>query len=147
MDYETILILAAFLGLGLVTLALMEWRERKRKKALGDNPQADHMIRVPVDDQCCGRHLVCERETLLTTKPEIVYYDDEELDHLSGLDPKDYTEQDLQELEEVFSTLQPADVAGWLRSLQLRSIALPDELKDEALMIVAERRATGAHRP
>lgn len=147
MDYETILILAAFLGLGLVTLALMEWRERKRKKALSDNPQADHMIRVPVDDQCCGRHLVCERETLLTTKTEIVYYDDEELDRLSGLDPKDYTEQDLQELEEVFSTLQPADVAGWLRSLQLRSIALPDELKDEALMIVAERRATGAHRP
>ena len=144
MDYETILILAAFLGLGLMTLVLLEWRERKRKK---DNPQADHMIRVPVDDQCCGRHLVCERETLLTTKPEIVYYDDEELDRLSGTDPKDYSEKDMQELSDVFYTLQPADVAGWLRSLQLRNIALPDELKDEALMIVAERRAKGAQHP
>ncbi|MBO4621036.1 MAG: phospholipase [Paludibacteraceae bacterium] len=119
----------------------MEWRERKRKK---DNPQADRMIRVPVDEQCCGRHLVCERESLLTSKPEIVYYDDEELDRLSGMSPDDYTSKDLDELSDVFSTLQPADVAGWLRSLQLRNIALPDELKDEALMIVAERRATSA---
>jgi hypothetical protein len=141
-DYETLLILAAFLALGLLTLALMEWRERKRKK---DNPQADRMIRVPVDEQCCGRHLVCERESLLTAKPEIVYYDDEELDRLSGMSPDDYTSKDLEELNDVFSTLQPADVAGWLRSLQLRNIALPDELKDEALMIVAERRATSAH--
>ena len=141
MDYETLLILAAFLALGLLTLALMEWRERKRKK---DNPQADRMIRVPVDEQCCGRHLVCERESLLTAKPEIVYYDDEELDRLSGMSPDDYTQKDLDELSDVFSTLQPADVAGWLRSLQLRNIALPDELKDEALMIVAERRATSA---
>ena len=83
---ENLYILIAFLGLGLVTLVLMEWRERKRKKAQTDNPQADKMIRVPVDDACCGRHLVCERESLLTTKPEIIYYDDEELDRLSGLD-------------------------------------------------------------
>lgn len=141
---DTILILAAFLGLGLMTLVLMEWRERKRKKAQTDNPQADKMIRVPVDDACCGRHLVCERESLLTTKPEIVYYDDEELDRLSGLDPETYSEEDLRELNEVFTTLQDKDVVGWLRSLQLRNITLPEELRDEALMIVAERRATAA---
>ena len=144
---ENILILAGFLGLGLVTLVLMEWRERKRKKSSQDNPQADHMIRVPVDDACCGRHLVCERESLLTTKPEIIYYDDEELDRLAGLSPADYSEEDINELNDVFSSLQSADVAGWLRSLQMRNIALPDELKDEALMIVAERRAKGAQHP
>ena len=144
---DTILILAGFLGLGLVTLVLMEWRERKRKKAAQDNPQADHMIRVPVDDACCGRHLVCERESLLTTTPQIVYYDDEELDRLAGISPDDYTEQDLKDLNEVFSTLRSADVAGWLRSLQARNITLPEELKDEALMIVAERRATSAQNP
>ena len=105
------------------------------------------MIRVPVDDACCGRHLVCERESLLTTKPEIIYYDDEELDRLAGISPADYSEEDINELSEVFSSLQSADVAGWLRSLQARSIALPDELKDEALMIVAERRAKGAQNP
>ena len=143
---ENLYILIAFLGLGLVTLVLMEWRERKRKKALADNPQADKMIRVPVDDACCGRHLVCERESLLTTKPEIIYYDDEELDRLSGLDPQTYSEQDIRDLNEVFSTLQSEDVVGWLRSLQLRNITLPEELRDEALMIVSERRATAARR-
>ena len=32
------------------------------------------------------------------------------------------------------------EVAGWVRSLQLRGIELPDELKDEVFMIVGERR-------
>mgnify|MGYP006872996479 CR=1 FL=1 len=134
----------AFLALGLVTLVLTEWRERKRKKA---NPQADHMIRVPVDDACCGRHLVCERESLLTTRPEIVYYDDEELDRLAGLDPSTFSERDMHDLNDVFSTLHDSEIAGWLRSLQLRNIALPDELKDAALMIVAERRNTSSSSP
>ena len=129
-----------------MTLVLMEWRERKRKKAQTDNPQADKMIRVPVDDACCGRHLVCERESLLTTKPEIIYYDDEELDRLSGLDPQTYSEQDIRDLNEVFTTLRSEDVVGWLRSLQLRNITLPEELRDEALMIVSERRAKAAGR-
>ena len=97
MEYENLLILAAFLALGLITLVLMEWRERKRKKGAEANPQADHMVRVPVDDECCGRHAVCERESLLTTKPEIVYYDDEELDRLSGLSPEEYTPEDMRE--------------------------------------------------
>ena len=140
------LILAAFLALGLITLVLMEWRERERKKGAEANPQADHMVRVPVDDECCGRHAVCERESLLTTKPEIVYYDDEELDRLSGLSPEDYTPEDMRELNDVFTTLRSEDVVGWLRSLQLRNITLPEELRDEALMIVAERRAKAAHR-
>ena len=146
MEYENLLILAAFLALGLITLVLMEWRERKRKKGAEANPQADHMVRVPVDDECCGRHAVCERESLLTTKPEIVYYDDEELDRLSGLSPEDYTSEDMRELNDVFTTLRSEDVVGWLRSLQLRNITLPEELRDEALMIVAERRAKAAHR-
>lgn len=125
-------------------MVLMEIRERKRQKeatASGeDNPQAEKMVRVPVDDECCGRHSVCERESLLTSKPDIVYYDDEELDRLSGVAPEDYTEKDLADVQEVFYTMQDKDVAGWLRSLQLREITIPQDLLDEALMIVAERR-------
>ena len=84
---DTLIILIAFLLLMLLTMVLMEIRERKRQKALeaerqaaiarGEEPQAEKMVRVPVDDECCGRHAVCERESLLTSKPEIVYYDDE----------------------------------------------------------------------
>lgn len=141
---SNLLWLAAFLGLGLITLILMEWRERRRKRQMEDNPQADHLVRVPVDDECCGRHAVCERESLLTTKPDIVYYEDEELDRLAGVPTEQYTEQDLLDFNEVFTTLRSDEVAGWLRSLQLRGITPPDSLKEEALMIVAERRFAGS---
>ena len=36
--------------------------------------------------------------------------------------------------------LREVEVAGWLRSLQLRGINLPDALKDEAFLIIGERR-------
>jgi hypothetical protein len=35
------------------------------------------------------------------------------------------------------------EVAGWVRSLQLREVELPDALKDEVCMIVGERREGG----
>ena len=31
-------------------------------------------------------------------------------------------------------------MAGWLRSLQLRNVALPDDIKEEALFIVGDLR-------
>ena len=38
--------------------------------------------------------------------------------------------------------MQDTDVAGWVRSLQLRGIALPDNIKDEVFLIIGERRLT-----
>lgn len=32
------------------------------------------------------------------------------------------------------------EVAGWARSLQLRGVELPDDVKDEVFLIVGERR-------
>ncbi len=93
-------------------------------------------------DECCGQHLVCERDSLLTQNANIEYYDDEELDVLSGLNPDDYTDEQVQMLQEVFYTLRESDVAGWVRSLQMRNIALTPELRDEALLIVRERRTS-----
>lgn len=93
-----------------------------------------------IDDGCCGAHLVCERETLLQTNAEVIYYDDEELDRLSGMDADLYTEQDKAEIRYVFNTLLTRDVAGWCRSMQLRNIQLPEDIREEALFIVQERR-------
>lgn len=93
-----------------------------------------------IDDGCCGAHLVCERETLLQTNAQIEYYDDEELDALAGIAPEDYTSEQRAELRYVFDTLLARDVAGWCRSLQLRNIELPPDIREEALFIVRERR-------
>ncbi|NDV46510.1 phospholipase [Paludibacter sp. 221] len=95
---------------------------------------------TPVDSECCGAHEVCEKESLLNSSNKVVYYDDEELDALSGKSPSAFTKEQINQLSEVFYTLRESDVAGWLRSLQMRQIELPDELKEEALLIVRERR-------
>ena len=44
------------------------------------------------------------------------------------------------EFEEILTTLRSEDVAGWVRSLQLRGIELPEALRDEVILIVGERR-------
>lgn len=93
------------------------------------------------DTECCGAHLVCERETLLQTNAQIEYYDDEELDVLSGLSAEEYTEEQVAMIREVFETLLAKDVAGWCRSMQLRNIELPKDVREEALFVVRERRS------
>lgn len=99
---------------------------------------AEEEREIPSD--CCGAHEVCERDSLLSKTNQIVYFDDEELDVFAGKSLADYTESEYRQIEEVFLTLRESDVAGWLRSLQLRNIELPEDLKEQALLIVRERR-------
>ena len=51
-----------------------------------------------------------------------------------------YTEEEINEFREIMYTMKEEEVAGWCRSLQLRGIEIPDELKDELFLIVGERR-------
>ena len=93
------------------------------------------------DTDCCGQHELCERESLLAAvSKQIEYYDDEELDEYKGVPADQYTPEQTEQFREIFYTMQETDVAGWNRSLQLRGINLPDELKDEVLLVVGERR-------
>lgn len=130
--------LLLFISLGILIVILYELRERQRAKQALKGEPVDSTNEI--DDGCCGEHLVCERETLLQTNAEIVYYDDEELDALAGIDPDDYTPEQRAAIEQVFRTLQERDVPGWCRSIQLRNIALPPDIREEALFIVRERR-------
>lgn len=136
-----ILIFVVFL---LICLVLYEWRARKKandKRQETTNEEVESSQPEPTDDSgCCGEHLVCERETLLQTNGEIIYYDDEELDALANTEAEDYTEEEAEQIREVFRTLRESDVPGWVRSLQLRNIQLPEDVKEEVLLIVRERR-------
>ena len=94
-----------------------------------------------IASDCCGQHEVCERDSLLAAvSKNIEYYDDDELDIYQGMNSGEYDEKAVNEFRDVFYTMQEIDVAGWLRSLQLRNINLPDQLKDEIFLIVEERR-------
>jgi hypothetical protein len=106
-----------------------------------DAPQEVEPQEVEPLGECCGQHTVCERDSLLTSMSSgIEYFDDEELDALANRDPQTYTEAEVEALREVLLTLQPSDVAPWARSIQLRQIALPDDVRDELLLLVGEAR-------
>lgn len=93
------------------------------------------------DSGCCGQHEVCEKESLLAAvSEEIEYYEDEELDRFRGRSSDDYTQEEVEEYRYVLYTMRVDEVAGWVRSLQLRGLELPDELKDEVILIVGELR-------
>ena len=95
----------------------------------------------PADMECCGQHEVCEKESLLAAiSKQIEYYDDEELDRFRGREGNDYTDAETEEFRNILYTMRSEEVAGWVRSLQLRQVNLPDDVKDEVFLIVGERR-------
>lgn len=99
-------------------------------------------IQQPRPDGCCGQHAVCEKESLLAAmSKDIVYYDDEELDRYRCTEPNAYTEEQTEEFREILSTMKESDVPGWIRSLQLRHIEIPEALRDDILLIVGDLRS------
>lgn len=104
------------------------------------NKTEENEIVINNDGECCGAHEVCDRDSLLSADVSIEYFDDEDLDSLAHIAPEKLTEEQQKLLSDVFYTLKESDVAAWLRSLQLRAIQLPMALREEALMVVSERR-------
>ncbi len=124
-------------------VALVNWlHNKKQQKRLEAGEIEELPAEVnPVDMECCGQHEVCEKDSLLAAiSKQVEYYNDEELDRFRGREGGDYTEEECDEFREVLYTMRDDEVAGWVRSLQLRYINLPDEVKDEVFLIVGERR-------
>lgn len=88
---------------------------------------------------CNGENTKCEQECMMeAATKEIEYYDDEELDTYKGRAANDYSEEEVEQFAEVLYTMKPEEVAGWNRSLILRGINLPDQLKDEVISFLSE---------
>lgn len=114
-------------------------RNIQKKIERGELDKAPEIVEV--DSECCGQHETCEKDSLLAAvSKQIDYYDDEDLDRFRGYPSDGYTEEEIEEFRNVMFTMQEVEVAGWCRSLQLRGIEFPDELKDELFLIVGERR-------
>lgn len=114
--------------------------DKSDKSDKSDSSDASDAPEAP-EEECCGMHITCEKDSLLASvSPDVVYYDDEELDRFAGRRPEDYTDEEIEEFRDILLTLLPADIAGWGRSLQLRHIELPQQVRDELIMIVAEAR-------
>lgn len=114
-------------------------RNIQKKIERGELEEAPEV--VDVDSECCGQHQICEKESLLAAvSKQIEYYDDEELDRFRGRPSDQYEEEEIEEFRDILYSMKDDEVAGWSRSLQLRGVELPDELKDELFLIVGERR-------
>ncbi|KKB47180.1 MAG: phospholipase [Parabacteroides gordonii] len=134
-------IVIGIIVLGVIAAVAGYFRNKKLQKMLerGEISEIPEAREIP--EECCGQHETCERDSLLAAvSKKIEYYDDEELDRFRGLESDEYDEESVNEFREVLYTLRSEEVAGWLRSLQLRAVNLPDALKDEAFLIVGERR-------
>ncbi len=129
----SLIILAALVVVG----AALYFHDRyTRRKAPADEPPYEEP-----EEQCCGMHITCERDSLLASVSDSVeYYDDEELDAYRGRKADSYTDEEIEQFRDVLLTLLPDDIAGWGRSIQLRGIELPEPVREELLMIVAEAR-------
>lgn len=139
-----IILLIALLCLGLFAMIAGIIRQYiMRKKMQSGELTEIPGVRKPADSECCGQHEVCEKESLLAAvSKKIEYYDDEELDQYKNMNPENYTPEQEEDFRNILYTMRADDVAGWVRSLQLRNIELPNTLKDEVFLIVGERRNT-----
>ena len=121
------LIISLFI-LAAVALAAGFIREKKNQKKLerGEIQELPSIQQVE-DMTCCGQHEVCEKDSLLAAlSKEIEYYNDEELDRYRGRPSDAYSEDEAEEFREVLYTMKETEVAGWVRSLQLRAVEVPD---------------------
>lgn len=131
--------LALYIVLALIVLgviaATMGWLHNRHVT------EEEDPVKKVLDMECCGQHEVCEKESLLAAlSKQIEYYNDEELDRFRGRRPDAFSSDEIEEFREILYTMRSDEVAGWVRSLQLRGVELPEELRDEVLMIVGERR-------
>ena len=129
--------------LGLITMLIGMIRNRTMQKKLEDGEITELPSVIQIQNmECCGQHEVCEKDSLLAAvSKEIEYYEDEELDRFAGWDDDRYDEQQEEEFRNILYTMKESEVPGWVRSLQLRGINLPQGLRDEVLMIVYDVRS------
>ena len=135
------ILIVILIGVALFGLVAGYFYNRNIQKKIDRGELEEAPPVVTVDSECCGQHQICEKASLLAAvSKQIEYYDDEELDRFKGRPSDGYSEEEIEEFRDILYSMQEVDVAGWSRSLQLRGIELPDELKDELFLIVGERR-------
>jgi hypothetical protein len=84
------------------------------------------------DGTCCGKHTNCAKGYDNSN----LYFDDEELDRFKGVRPEEYTDADIEEFRQVLYTMRENEVENWAHCIETRGIELPQEIKDEILLML-----------
>ena len=135
MNNATYYICAAVLLLMFVLFYLDKRNKTNAKRTeQPDQPQAE----VPAGE-CCGKHVVCEKQKLAEARMRNAqYFDDEELDKFRGRSSDGYDDNEIEEFRYVMYTMRQNEVREWMECLQARDIELPDQLKEECYSMMNE---------
>ena len=129
MIYLIILIVA----LGIVCAAY-EWIQQRRGKS--------QAVVIPEQSSCAtcdGVNAKCEQECMMEAAvKDVVYFDDEELDAYKGRPSDQYTDKEAEEFADVMYTMRPEEVKEWNRSLIMRGINMPNQIKDDFVTLASE---------
>ena len=104
----------------------------------GDDGNSDKPAPISCST-CDGENQKCEQECMMeaATKP-IEYFDDEELDAFKGRPADSYSEEETEVFRDILFSMQQQEVAEWNRSLLLRGINVPLQLRDELIMLLSD---------
>lgn len=119
-------LLLSLLALGVITALLTALFHKKGEE--------DVVVQPPASDcsSCDGTIAKCEQVCMMEAAvKDVEYFDDEELDVFKGRPSDSYSDEEVNQFSDVLYTLKPDEVRAWGRSLNLRGINLPDQIKDE----------------
>ena len=123
-------LIVALIVLGIFS-AILGWLSHNKK---GENSV------ILADDSCAtclGDNPKCEQVCMMEAATrDIEYFDDEELDRFQGREGNAYSDEEAEEFREVLLTMRESEVKDWSRSLTLRGIQVPDQVKDDFLMLL-----------
>ena len=123
-------LIVALIVLGIFS-AILGWLSHNKK---GENSV------ILADDSCAtclGDNPKCEQVCMMEAATrDIEYFDDEELDRFQGREGNAYSDEEAEEFREVLLTMRESEVKDWSRSLTLRGIQVPNQVKDELLMLL-----------
>ena len=96
------ILIVGLIALTLIAMIIGKWYYYRINKKIEKGELQEAPAVVEVDDECCGQHEVCEKDSLLAAVSKgIEYYDDEELDRFRGRASDDYTDEEVEEFREV----------------------------------------------
>ncbi len=116
-------IVILLIALAVVVVIYRKFSSIDGKKALPKNPSCD---------ACAFKREIC---SVKASKKEAEYFDDEELDAFKGREAKSYSPKEIEMFAEVLHTMRTDEIKDWICSLTMRGVRLPEELKDEAIIL------------
>lgn len=143
---QSLYLFIAIIAFFIIALSLSNLLQRRKGNTTERETPTPPIDLSSTDGGCCGAHEVCDKDSLIADFAEPTeYFEDEELDRYRNRESDRYNEQEADEFRDVFYSVLDEEKPRWIRSLQMREIALPDQLKDEVLMIVNELRTHRMH--